>query len=374
MNKPKKTPKIKAAGADKRRLQGIRSLPRPIIRRRTRDTEKRVDEALSNVPRITNETLAEHREDVLKSARKYIYPLQHSRHRVVRITLALLVSAVIIFFVYCGLALYKFQSTNGFIYGVARVIPFPVAKTGPRWISYESYLFELRRNMHYYHTQQQADFSTRDGKIQLIRLKQQALAQVTQDALVKQLAARNSVSVSEQQVDNAVTLVRSQNRLGSNDRVFKDVLNQFWGWSEADFKRELHGQLLQQAVATKLDTVTSVRASEALTKLQGGADFAATATASTDDVSTKAAGGQYPSPVTQTDRDIAPQITAELFSLKAGQASGIINTGYTLEIVKVIDRTGSSLHGSHIQFNLQPITSYTKPLAAQQKLHRLIKP
>jgi len=374
MKKPKKTKKPRdqrEPGAARRRLQRI---PRPSGLRRRQNTEERVAQALENVPRITNETVAEHREDVLKTARKYIYPLEHSRHRVVRITIALFISVVLLFFVYCGLALYKFQSTNGFIYGVTRVIPFPVAKTGPRWVSYESYLFELRRNMHYYHTQQQANFTTRDGREQLKRLKSQALAQVVQDAYVKQLAAKNHVSVSSQAVDTEVNLVRSQNRLGSNDRVFKDVLNQFWGWNEADFKRELQAQLLQQAVVTKLDTATTTRAQSVLNQLKGGADFATTATASSDDLNTKAAGGQYPMVLTPTDRDIAPQITAAVFSQQPGQTSDIINTGYTLEIVKTIDRSGNTAHGAHIQFNLKPITDYTKPLAAKQKLHRFIKP
>lgn len=379
MNKPKLKKLRSPIGSNrtstnKRSIQRVVNNSLPKLKRRTRNTEQRVAEALSNVPRITNETVAEHREDVLKSARKYIYPLQHSKHRVVRISLALLVLVVVLFFVYCGLALYKFQSTNGFIYGVSRVIPFPVAKVGPRWISYESYLFELRRNMHYYHTQQQADFSTKDGKVQLTRIKQQALAQVSQDAYVKELADNNHVTVPDQEVDNQVTLVRSQNRLGSNDRVFRDVLTQFWGWSEADFKRELRQQLLQQAVVTKLDTTASVRAAGVFTQLQTGADFATLAASSSDDSNTKTNGGQYSNALTQTDRDTAPQITAELFSLKPGQISPVINTGYTLEILKVIDRTGSSLHAAHIQFTLQPITTYTKPLTVTQKKHTYIKP
>ena len=372
MKKPKLKPRITVpVGAAKRRLQGM---PRPKIIRRVRNAEQRVEDALSNVPRITNETVASHREDVLRSARKYIYPLQHSTHRVVRISLSLLVLSVIVFFAYCGLALYKFQSTNGFIYGISRVIPFPVAKVGPRWISYESYLFELRRNMHYYQTQQQANFTTRDGKVQLARIKQQALAQVTQDAYIKQLAMQHGVSVSNQVVDNQVALVRDQNRLGSNDRVFQDVLNQFWGWNVADFKRELRGQLLQQAVVTKLDDATSTRANAALKQLQAGADFGTVAATNSDDAGTRPTSGQYAMAITQTDRDVAPQITAELFKLQPGETSAIINTGYTLEILKVIDRSGSSLHASHIQFTLQPINTYTKPLIAAQKLHRYIKP
>ena len=57
-------------------------------------------EALETLPRITNETVTEHREEVLSTARKYIYPLQHSKHRVVLISTSILSAAVVVFFVF----------------------------------------------------------------------------------------------------------------------------------------------------------------------------------------------------------------------------------------------------------------------------------
>ena len=102
--------------------------------------------------------------------------------------------------------MYKFQGTGGFIYDVTKIIPFPVAKVGGTWVSYESYLFELRRNMHYYETQQQANFATKDGKVQLNSLKQQALNDAIEQAAVKKLAAANNVSISGQAVNNEVAI------------------------------------------------------------------------------------------------------------------------------------------------------------------------
>jgi parvulin-like peptidyl-prolyl isomerase len=341
--------------------------------KRTKTDEERLSEALSTVPRITNETVGEHREEVLSSARKYIYPLQHSKHKVVRISVVLLLTVLISFFAYCGLALYKFQATGSFMHNVTRIIPFPVAKAGNDWVSYESYLFELRRNMHYYRTQQQTDFSSKDGKIQLDRLKRQAMSQVVQDAYVKRLAAKNDVTVSNQAVDNQVELVRQQNRLGNNDQVFRDVLREFWGWSEADFKRELKQQMLQQAVVAKLDTKTAKNAEKVLGELKKGADFAVVAKGISQDPATKANGGQYPQPLTPGEREIPPAITAEVFRLKAGQLSGIINTGYTLEIIKVLEISPDSAKAAHIQFNLRDITTYVKPLQGEKRSRQFIR-
>lgn len=351
----KKTPKLKKLKKPK--------LPKRLERaiNNAKPTEEKVDAALSNVPRITNETVAEHREEVLSGARKNIIPLQHSKHRVVRISVGLFVAVVVFFFAYCGLALYKFQSTSGFIYDVTRVIPFPVAKAGNAWVSYESYLFELRRNMHYYTTQQQTNFESRDGQTQLKRLKQQTMDHVVLDAYVKQLADQNGVSVTNQAVDNQVELVRRENRLGNNDRVFKEVLKEFWGWSEADFKRELKQQLLQQAVVAKLDKDTNQRALAALNQVKGGADFAAVAKQLSEDTLTKDNGGQYPDPITANDHNIPPAMASALFKLDANQVSDIINSGYTLDILKVVEVSGTSRRAAHIQFNLKDINTFVKP-------------
>ncbi|HVX57921.1 MAG TPA: SurA N-terminal domain-containing protein [Candidatus Saccharimonadales bacterium] len=362
MKKPKTTKLLKKP-----------KLPPVKLRRPAKTAEEKVSEALSDVPRITNETLGEHREEMLSSARKYIYPLQHSKHHVVRISISLFIAVVLIFFGACALSLYKLQSTGGFIYDVTRIVPFPVAKAGKSWVSYESYLFELRRNMHYYRTQQNANFSSKSGQSQLARLKQQAMSEVVQDAYVKQLANQHHVSVSNQEVTNEINLLRAQNRLGNSDRVFRDVLNEFWGWNEADFRRSLKEELLQQAVVAKLDTAANARAQSALNQLAGGADFATVAQQMSDDAGTKGNGGRYPEAITPNDANISPAVTAELFKLQPNQVSTIINTGYTLEIVKVLDKSGNSLHAAHIQFNLKPITTYTAPLQAKEPPHKYIK-
>lgn len=365
MKKPKKLKKPKVP-------ERLKSIPNP-LKRKSKSAEDKVNDALSNVPRITNETVADHREEVLSGARKHIYPLQHSKHHVVRITVGIIITVLVIFFVLTGLSLYKFQSTSAFMYDVTRIIPFPVAKAGNNWVSYESYLFELRHNMHYYKTQQQTNFATKDGQTQLSRLKKQALDQVIQDAYVKQLAADNKVTVSNRAVDDEIALLRQQNRLGNSDRVFKEVLKEFWGWNVSDFKKELKQQMLQQAVLVKLDNATNTKAQTALKKLISGEDFAKVATEMSDDTLTKPAGGQYPAVITLGARDLHPHITNELFKLKAGQTSSLINAGNRIEIVKVTENNGATVKAAHIQFNHKEINAFIKPKQSKQPTAIYIK-
>jgi len=371
----KKNPKKRLVRLKTPKLGDIRGkVPKPRIPKLLSklEPESRLNKAIEGLPRITNETVAEHREELLRGSRKYIYPLKHTKHRVVVISVSLLISAVIIFFAYTLLALYKFQNDSSFLYYVTQVIPFPVAKAGPDYVAYENYLFELRHYEHYYTTQQQISFNSTKGKQQLDAFKKQALDQVVQDAYVKQLAAKYHVSVSSQEVNDEVTLLRQQNRLGSSDQEFSDVLKEFWGWSIGDFKRELASQLLAQKVVAKLDTGTYAQANAVLQQLHKGADFGKLAQKYSSDSTTASNGGQYSFEITQNDQNLSPQVVAELLKLKPGQISDIINTGYTLEIVKVISATNGKVHAAHIAFTLKDISTYVAPLEAKQKPHDFI--
>ena len=326
----------------------------------------------NKLPRITNDTIAAHREEILGSARKYIYPLQHSRGRIVKISTTIFITAVVLFFAYFVVALYRLQDTSSFLYEVTRVLPFPIAKAGDRYVAYENYLFELRHLTHYYQTQQKEDFATTSGKQHLAQLKKDSLNQVINNAYVKQLADEHHISVSNQEVNDQIALVKSQNRLGTSDQMLADVLRQFWGWSIDDFRRELRTQLLAQKVVSTLDTDTHARADNVLSQLQSGGDFAKLAADNSDDAATKGNGGQYPFPVARTNRDVPPQVVDALFKLQPGQTSSVIDAGYTLEIVKVVQVNGDKVQGAHISFAFKGINAYLDPLKQQSTTHKYI--
>lgn len=326
-----------------------------------------MSEAIQGLPRITNETVAEHREEVLSSARKFIYPLQHSAHRVVIISVGLLIIGVVSFFTFCLLALYKFHSSSTFVYRITQVIPFPVAKAGPRFVSYEDYLFELRHYVHYYQTQERVDFNSDSGKQQLDDFRKRALDRVVNYAYTDELAKQHHISVSDQELNDAIRLVRSQNRLGSNDQVFEDVLKEFWGWSVNDFKRELRQQMLAQKVVSTLDTDTHKRAETVYGLLQQGQDFATLAGQYSDDAASKGSGGQYGFTISQSDRNLPPEVIDTLFKLNVGQVSPIINTGMTLEIIRLDQRDDTKVQASHIVFDFKSLDTYIDPLRAKNK-------
>jgi len=349
----------------------LKKFSKPSIKRR----KNKKQEAIPNsaMPRITNDTVAEHREEVLSSARKYIYPLQHSKHKIVLFTVSIVLATLVAFFTYCTLALYRFHSTSTFIYKATQVIPFPIARTGGSFIAYENYLFEVRRYRHYYETQQKLDFNSESGQQQLDEYKSRALEKVVNDAYIKKIAKQKKISVSDREVEDQITLLRNQDRLGSSEEVLEDVLKEYFDWSRSDLKRSVREQLLQQKVLAALDTDTQGRAEAALAQINNGGDFAAIAKASSDDLTTKDNGGDFGFAIEKSNRDLTPQTIDAIFRLQPGQVSGIINTGNGLEIFKLNELQEGKAKTSHIVFNFKDLNEFLNNLKADQPTRTYIK-
>lgn len=320
-----------------------------------KDKEPEQDKGL---PRITNETLAETREEVLKGARKFVYPLQHSKHRIVILSSLLGLAVILSFLAYSTFALYVQKSTSTLMYRVTQVVPFPVAKIGSGFVPYEEYLFEIRQYVHYFEYKEDLDFSLQENKQQLESQRKEALDRTIKKFYIRRLAKENKITVSDEEVNKEVELYQSQNRLGSDEQVLRDVLRDYYGWTINDFKRQLTSRILSEKLIDKLDTSTRERANSALAELKAGADFAQTANKYTDDTNTKGKGGEIPFLIDEQDRNVPSQMTKKLFALKPGEYSDVFSVGYGLEIVKNLENKEGKIRASYILFNYKNIETF----------------
>ncbi|MFO0881862.1 MAG: SurA N-terminal domain-containing protein [Candidatus Saccharimonadales bacterium] len=347
--------------------------PRRFLTPRIKRKEVTAPVADAGMPRITNETVIQHREEVLKGARKYVYPLRHSRHKIVITTVIILTAVFIAFSSYILLSLYKFQSTSNFVYQVTKVLPLPVARVGGHFVSYESYLFELRHYIHYFGVQSEVDFTSETGKAQLADQRKKSLDKVVNYAYVQKIAKEKNITVSEQEVDNQIELLRNLSRLGTDNKVFEDVLKDYYGWSVSDFRRSIRQEILTNKVLQTLDTGTKARADAALAEIKGGSDFSAVAKKYSDDTATKDNGGQLGFLVSKTDRNIPIETINALYKLQPGQTSDVINIGYGLEIVKNLGVQDDKIKAARIFFSYQDINNYLNDYKDKQKAHTFIR-
>ena len=354
----------------------MRKKLKKLIRRRSEVLPVPFEET-SGVPRITNETVAAHREEVLSGARKYIYPLQHSKHRIVLISTGIFIAVVLGFLTFCVVSLYYLQSTSTFMYRVSQVLPFPVARSGHDFVAYENYLFELRHYMHYYENQQELSFDTEAGKLQLLSYKQRALDKVVNDALIKQIAKEKNIEVTDAELNNQFDIAREQNRLGGSDQVFEDVRREYWVWTINDYRRSLRSEMLAQEVIAALDQDATNKANQAVNELATGAEFGVVVNTDSTDEVTKATGGDF-GLVDKSNRNISPQTIDTLFNLKQGEVSKPIvipyGNGYALEILKNLETQDSRVRGAHIIIQLKDINEFLNDRKEQKPVRMYIKP
>ena len=326
-----------------------------------------------SIPRITTENIHEHREEVLGGAKKFVYPLKHSRHKIVLISVSIFVALFVGFMSYILLSLYKFQDTSKFTYQVTKILPLPIARVGGSFVSYEDYLFELRHYIHYFENQQELDFSSQSGQDQLKEQKKRALDQVINETYIKKIAKEKGITVSSAEVDRQIELLRSQNRLGGDNQVFEDVLKDFWGWTISDFRRSIKNEILKNKVVQSLDPQVRERADRAKAEIASGKDFAAAAKEYSDDETTKDKGGELGFLVSKSDRNIPPQTAEVLFNLKPGEVSNVIDLGYGLEIIKNLGTEGDKVKAARIFFAYKDLDSYLNDYKDQQKARVYIK-
>ena len=335
--------------------------------------KKSKDTASEAIPRITTENIHEHREEVLGGAKKFVYPLKHSRHKIVIISVSIFVALFVGFMSYILLSLYKFQDTSKLTYQVTKILPLPIARVGGLFVSYEDYLFELRHYIHYFENQQELDFSTQSGQDQLKEQKKRALDQVINETYIKKIAKEKGITVSSAEIDKQIELLRSQNRLGGDSQVFEDVLRDFWGWTINDFRRSINNEILKNKVVQSLDPQVRERADKAKAELKNGKDFAVAAKEYSDDETTKEKGGELGFLVSKSDRNIPPQTAEVLFNLKPGEVSEVIDLGYGLEIIKNLGTEGDKVKAARIYFAYKDLDSYLNDYKDQQKARVYIK-
>lgn len=309
--------------------------------------------------RVTNESIAQHREEVLKGARRFIYPLKASKHRIAIISGLIIGLVLIALLASSWYLLYKRQSHGDFTYRVSQVLPWPVARVNGQFVRYEEYLFELRHNVHYLSTQENVDFTTEEGQLQLTGLKAQAYRNTIDNAIVRQLAREHGVSVSQEEVTQQIDLIRSSGGIGDSSQTLEDTLSDFYDWGVDDLRRVIRSQLLKQKLLPLLDTEVRPQAEAALNDIKEGASFKAIAKSQSDDNLSKDKGGEL-GVIARSNTELPPQLVEKAFSLEAGQTSQeLVETLFGLHIVRTLEyRSDDEVRVAHIFFSYRDIQEF----------------
>jgi len=196
--------------------------------------------------------LDERREEVLAKGRKFKYPLQFAKHRLVLITVIVSIFAVIALVGVGYAALYKVQDAGDIVYRITKVLPVPIAKIDGKSVRYSDYLMIYRSSIIPVEEQSTIGSAT-DIEEMKNYYKREALTEAEDYAYAEKLAEELGVNVSEDAINEAFEQHRTAGGADRSKESFLKVLADNFGMSEKEYRRMLKMTLLKAEVAKKVD-------------------------------------------------------------------------------------------------------------------------
>jgi foldase protein PrsA len=313
--------------------------------------------------RITNETVAEHRERILAGGRRFKYPMQYARHRLVFNTILVAIVAVILLVVVGWWQLYSVQNTSDFMYRVTRIFPLPVAKVDGEQVRYSDYLMSYKASVHYLQQSEQLDLSSENGKRQVAFNKRESMDNAVADAYAGKLARELNIHVTSKEIDQVI----DEDRNTANGRISQETYDasalNILGWGPDEYRDDAKGKLIRQKVSYTIDTVANSRQEKAAQLLQQSTDFDKISTDLGGDADQKVAvGASGLVPLTNRDGGLSKAAS----TLEVGKVSPAIKTaiGDGYYFVKLLERTDKQISYTYLRI---PLTAFEEKVAALKK-------
>ncbi len=329
-------------------------------------TRKKEPEAPS---RITNETVAEHRERILAGGRKFKYPVQYARHKLVINALLITTGVTILLLIIGWWQLYPMQNSSSFMYRVTRVIPVPVANVDGEQVLYRDYLLQYRGSEYYLSKYGEIKLSSEDGKRQLDYIKRQSLDKAEQVAYARQLARSLSISVSDQDINDFI----DQERNTANGRVSQETydasIKMLYDQSTDDYRLAVANGILKTKVAFAVDKDAAAQAKKAteLAATSNG-DFASVVTQLANLKGAKVMAGQ--SEMVDLSGKYGGLRVSEVAKLKVGETSTALKSttddGYY--VVRLLNKNDTQVNFAYIHI---PLAKFSSDFASLQSNHKI---
>lgn len=242
--------------------------------------------------------------------------------------------------------IYGFKIDNDFVKKVAKFIPFPMVLVNFNTVTLAEYNFESSYIEHFYNQSQRevpAD------------IHKQIVDQLIDSKILDIKAPQYGVKITKEEVDDTISGLVEQS--GGQAEVEK-VLASYYGITLTDFRTLVKTQLLR--IKMKDTVPVQIKASHILIKadkeadqatvdaakakadgiyaeLVAGTDFAAKATAISDDTGSRDQGGDLGF---FGRNDMVKPFEDKAFTMKVGDISEPIRTDYGWHIIKVTEKKG----------------------------------
>ncbi len=287
------------------------------------------------------EKVDERREEVLATGRKFKYPLQWTKHRIVVSTILIAVITISIVVVAGWLALYRFNMTDDMLFRITKILPISVANVDGERVRFSDYLMFYRSSIT--SIERQSGQVDNESSVDTLRTqyKRAALTEAEKYTYAVKLAHENDITVSD---DNVVKEFERHLHIGGIERSeesFVKIIEDNFGLNKEEYQRMIYLTLLKAKVEEKIDEKAEATAIEVEKMLaDNGGDYKAVAEALGDKIEYEETGGYV------SAQNIDGGRASEAIRLEPGGQSGkfvsINGDGYYF--VKLIAKTDTEVN------------------------------
>ncbi len=315
------------------------------------------------------EKVEERREEVLAAGRKFKYPLQWTKHRVVINTILIAVIVLAILFTSGWLALYQFGMTDEMLFRVTKILPVPVANIDSENVPFSDYLMFYRSSM--LSIERQSGQVDNDGSIADLKVqyKRAALTEAEDYTYAVKLARELEITVSDEEVAEEFKRHLAIGGIDRSEEAFMKIVEENFGLNKSEYERMLYLTLIKAKVENEIDENANRIANDVESLLaENGGDYKAVADALGSGIKYEETGGMV------SNQNIDGGRASEASRLEPGTQSGrlISMNGDGYYFVKLISKTETEVNFVSIEVPFTEFDSRLKQLREEGKVSEYI--
>ena len=287
------------------------------------------------------EKVEERREEVLATGRKFKYPLQWTKHRVVINTVLVSFAVIGVLSVGVWFALYRLGMTDELLYRITQALPVSVASVDGENVRFSDYLMLYRSSMTSIEYQAGKFTDEESQKVLVYQYKRLALDEAERYTYAIKLAHELGIEVSDDEINEEFERHRQIGGVDRAEEGFLKIIKDNFGLSKSEYCHLIKLHLLKAKVEAAIDTEANEVASKVEELLaKNGGNYGAVSESLGDKVVYEETGGMV------SNKNLDGGRSNEAIKLEEGGQSGrfISANGDGYYFVKLIKKTDSEVN------------------------------
>ena len=311
------------------------------------------------------EKVDERREEVLATGRKFKYPLQWTRHRIVTNTVLIAIVVISLVILSLWLALYRLNMTDDLLFRLTELVPLPVASVDSENVLFSDYLMFYRSSITSIERQSGSQFDE-DSAAQLrTEYKRAALTEAEEYTYATKLAKEQNITVSSEEVSAEFDRHLKIGGIDRSEESFTKIIKDNFGLSKSEYDRMLYLSLVKAKVEIAIDDHANRLADQVEQLLSAhDNDYSAVVAEMSDQIIYEETGGLVDS------KNIDGGRATEAMKLEPGQSSVkfVSMNGDGYYFVKLINKTSTEVNFVSIKI---PFTKFAEQLSTVRSENRV---